>query len=93
MPRVLIRVTQEDIDDGEPYVPSRCPVALAWVREYGGHASIRGHHGRFTDKTNWHTGLIRLPAQAVEFIQTFDVGKEVGPIEFHIEYLGKSGRI
>lgn len=78
-----IRVTQEDINNGKPNDPSRCPVALACRKLTEGNISVG-----YIFITYYLSGkLVRriVPKGVIGFIVNFDDGKPVGPFEFELE--------
>lgn len=94
MPIILqITVTQEILDDSQTcqYTPSHCAVARA-VRTIFPHANVFPLGGIFIDdesannycKNKSSTG-IKLPLEAIEFIEKFDGGITVEPFSFEID--------
>jgi hypothetical protein len=83
-----IDVTQEDIDNGEMFKFTDCPIARAVRRETGMHAwvsnrmvSIRNPE---TDVSEPPLKMINLPPVAVDFIIRFDANQPVTPICFEL---------
>jgi hypothetical protein len=92
--RKLIRVTQEDINNGRPDDSFNCPVALAIQRELRTNSiDVVCHFGYtkiplvFKPLNTYYviqTGSL-LPRSANRFIKKFDAHKEVKPFNFYIE--------
>ncbi len=84
MSKVLVEVTQEDIDKGRRYKGGRrgefCPVARALRR---GTTSNRVTVGFV--RATVQGRLIELPLPAIVFIEMFDRDKPVSPFSFEIE--------
>lgn len=75
-----ISVTQEDIDYGIPGSCLHCPVAIALERYTGDTCEVWG--GGAVNLKDLST--IDLPEKVNEFIQDFDEGNPVHPLEFDI---------
>ena len=76
-----IRITDEDIEQGVPCSPSRCPVARAIRRDTGSAASNLTVNGA----TIWIGNVYyRTPSSAFDFIFDFDHGDPVAPFEFEL---------
>lgn len=82
---LLVKVTDEDIQNGKSYDPCKCPIALALRRQTGLNAAVGNGATLFTDdlityeSTNW-------PEIADRFIINFDTGRPVTPIEFDLDF-------
>ncbi len=79
-----IKVTQKDIENGEPCSVNRCPIALAirthinkrvWVR--GGSVSVMGGM--------WAIHETNLPRSARRFIHRFDNGNKCESFNFMLK--------
>ena len=77
---MLISVTAEDIKEGRPRLPHKCPIARAATRETGRTCLV----GTRTFKCGFDP-YIRLPKKARDFVRNFDAGKKVKPISFRIK--------
>lgn len=83
MPTVTIDVTAEDIRSGVPHKCFDCPVALAMLQATGSHYHVGGSCAR-----KWNDGNskpVRLPREAVLFIEDLDLGRPVAPFSFTID--------
>lgn len=78
-----IRVTQEDIDNGERNDAESHPVALAMSRELD---SVVDVAGRFAFVYRDGIDDITLPVDVQEFIVAFNAGDPVQPFEFQIPW-------
>lgn len=88
-PRSLrVTVTHEDIRNGEPANACRCPVARAATRALG--LSLDDEEVTVEGAIEVWTGdgweLYELPAEAVAWIEAFDAGALVTPLEFTAAY-------
>jgi len=81
---MIHKITQADIDAGEPGMCSDCPVALSLLRHYdcvmvsGGAKIMTCIEGREAEYHN-------TPKKVVKFIKRFDGHKSVEPMEFELE--------
>jgi hypothetical protein len=83
-----IVITQQDIENGQPGVPSCCPIALAAQRVYNCPVTVDGES--FSRKTQdsdefghydyWVS--YDLPKSARDFVAAFDAEWMVAPFEF-----------
>ena len=80
----MVHVTAEDIKEGRPRLPHKCPLAMAATRATGRTCLV----GTRTFKCGC-SPYIRLPKKARDFVRNFDVGKEVGPFSFRIKGIEK----
>jgi len=81
---MIHKITQIDIDAGEPGMCSTCPVALSLLRHYdtvtvdggtfGIHIWIKGQDFERHD----------TPKEVAEFIKRFDAEESVEPMEFEL---------
>jgi len=81
---MIHKITQSDIDAGEPRMCSTCPVALSLLRHYdcvtvdgakfGIHTWFEGRTGKRHD----------TPKEVAEFIKRFDAEESVEPMEFEL---------
>lgn len=89
-----IRVTRKHIDLGVPCSMSRCPIALA-IKEKTGSWRVRVEHGsvkflkpgesiRFDD-LGYVVGSVLIASKATEFIDKFDLGRDVKPFTFNLD--------
>ena len=79
-----IVVTQQHIDLGKRKCPGECPVALA-AQDAGYHRpSVWLRSMSFVKDLNRQFGF--LPNIVTQFIQDYDEGKVVGPMEFELLY-------
>ncbi len=75
---MIIEVTQDDIDKGEPRACLSCPVTLALNRITGEEC----HVGSYIRIPNF--GTFNYPGQVIEFINNFDMGRPVNPFSFEL---------
>jgi hypothetical protein len=81
---MLVKVTQEHIDDGCPGDPEYCPVALAlhalgFAQATVGHETVR-LHGGYSEKS------IEMPGDAVRWIAEYDDEPRLGePFSFELQ--------
>ena len=73
---VTVKVTAPLIRRGQPKDTQSCPVALAVRR------AIKKPEVMVDDEVTWDEGFVALPARIRRWIQRFDLGKPVKPIEF-----------
>jgi len=79
---MIHKITQTDIDAGEPGMCNDCPAAIALLRHYdwvtvGASKIMTWVEGR--DEEDQKT-----PKKVVEFIKRFDAYKSVEPMEFEL---------
>lgn len=78
------KITQSDIDAGEPGMCNDCPVALSLLRYYDC-VTVDGE--RFGIST-WFEGQEgerhKTPEKVAKFIKRFDAYKSVEPMEFEL---------
>ena len=79
---MIIKVTQEHIDNGVKFNCSKCPIALAMTEKFPNCAV--GLFGYWVDATDLTMDYKLLPVNANKFIEMFDSGKKVEPFEFEI---------
>ena len=84
MGRILVRITQNDIDRGARNVADCCPVALALKRMGFGAINVWGDRTSFLDPQADEFLNRSLPQEAKEFVYAFDNKKFVKPTKFHI---------
>jgi hypothetical protein len=82
---VIVRVTQEDIDEGTKGDCTFCPIALAVDRALGGECCVAVTIFDVYITENAHAEVFPLPSEARQFIQRFDKGKPVSPFEFELD--------
>lgn len=92
-PKMLVRVTQDDIDEGEREDCFMCPVARALTREFPGCIpEVTGTGIELYEFDDACDGLgtwlfhARTPKKAAEFIEAFDDGEGVEPFEFTLTF-------
>ena len=91
--RVIVAVTQEDIDNGDPGMCYDCPVATALTRAVGRRCRVKEptrwgfSDGMTGDKRDSIVDPYRLPPSAATFVEVFDdFGRDhVFPFSFEIE--------
>lgn len=76
---VYVQVTEEDIKNGIKSAPSSCPIGLALMRQ-------RSRALVSNVMVVEHNSLAKLPKVAQDFIQRFDRGESVIPINFVLEF-------
>jgi hypothetical protein len=81
MKTLTIEVTQEDIERGVKQECWDCPIALALFRTTGKEWSVAPSSCR---ELGTLTDYI-FPAEATEFIRSFDLGYPVSPFSFKLE--------
>jgi hypothetical protein len=82
--RVLISVTQKDIDEGRINDCVRCPIAQACSRTFGREYFVTGIDAQpMRTPQGWATR--RLPRSARRFIQSYDRFRKVEPFRFYLE--------
>ena len=77
---ILVKVTQEDIDNGWQFEGYACPIAIALTRATGMPWCVCNEKAGNED-----VGMIELPFDARVFIEAFDRGEVVQPFQFPIE--------
>jgi hypothetical protein len=86
--KVIIEVTQQDIDNGIRNACSKCPIALALTRTMGSafsEVTITTCSTHFPLRENKEDLRAYIPEIARNFIQTFDKGLPVKPLSFELE--------
>lgn len=82
--RILVRITQDDIDRGSRYKADCCPVALTLKRMGFSAINVWGDRTSFLDPQADEFIHRSLPQEATEFVRAFDNKKSVKPIRFHL---------
>jgi hypothetical protein len=77
---MLVKVTAEDIANGQRENPIACPIALAVKRISDDPYSVTVG----TQILSHANSVIMLPIEATNFISQFDAGCDVEPFEFHV---------
>ena len=80
--KLKIKVTQEDINNGEPCETMSCPVALALSRQLNLFNPVYVSYSYFSTDNKY----VYLPRSVKRFIHRFDSGEEVKPFNFIINY-------
>ena len=84
-----IKVTREDIVQGEVKNGSRCPVARALKREFGENIFNDSPNGVHEEEVTINRKSYELSKRAREFIRMFDKKMSVRPFNFIIKGLKK----
>jgi hypothetical protein len=83
---MLIKITQQDIDRGDPGNALSCPIALAIKRDFPGEkvkvASSRIEIGDVVLVLNVNSSSIKV----YDFIEAFDMGLPVAPFEVDLKF-------
>jgi hypothetical protein len=74
-----IKVLKQDIEKGEPHSQLKCPIALAIQRETGQEYKVCRTYIRFASGAGSD-----LPHKVADWINAFDAGQHVKPIEFTV---------
>jgi len=82
---MIIKVTQEHIENGCKKACLFCPVALALEARTGKEWSVGIYDAYCTHKSDDGPTLHTLPDSAKDFILYFDSGLPVEPFEFELE--------
>lgn len=81
MTKVVVEMTQRDIDNGKPGDPCNCPVARALKRAFQDRRVSAGEGylwvGPSARRITWRT-----PGTVRHFISQFDEGQKVEPLNF-----------
>ena len=85
MAKLVVKVTQEDIQNGVRWDTSNCPITLAINRI--GFPEARVYYDSWTQSNEHpHRYLYNpLSRRARKFISDFDLGEPVKPSTFHLE--------
>ena len=78
--RLFVQVTCQDIDSAECMSDSRCAVATALRRMYGGRWSVGTYNALCM--TDDEDRLFQFPQPAADWVRRFDRGGQMQPIEF-----------
>jgi len=78
-----VRITQDDIDNGEQKDVNECPIALALKRRNYKNVQVANTVLLIENNEEEMTGC-SLPENAIEFIKLFDKGKPVKPLTIEI---------
>lgn len=82
-----IEVTQEDINKGQQSSCAKCPIALALARAFPGRETLAGVFYLFIYNLKGETIFQAItPQEVVHFMNSFDVGKEVVPFSFTVDF-------
>jgi len=79
---MLIEVTQDDIERGVVADCFRCPIANAVRDVLGPDAVVRVE----CDFMDIGAKTVKLPIEAMKFIEAFDAEESVEPFSFEVEY-------
>jgi hypothetical protein len=79
---MLIKVTEDHIENGRRHETCRCPIALA-IKEATGCSNVSVGQQSATIGVYTHI----LPKEAGDFVRDFDHRKKVVPFEFELEGL------
>lgn len=82
MKTITIKVTQTDIDVGEPGEGEYCPIALAVKRISGVQFCLVGPENLYINDDRQE---VKLPKKAVEFISGFDKNRSGIPFNFTLK--------
>jgi len=82
--RILVKITQNDIDRGARYVADCCPIALALRRMGFTAINVWTDRASFLDPQADEFLFRSFPQEAIEFVQFFDNKKSVKPTKFHL---------
>ena len=93
MSKIIVEVTQEDIDKGERDHCTLCPIALALHRATGEVWDVGNKYVRLKDFGElvvenwdiWEKYLILMPDTAKTFIRIFDKTGQGEPFSFELE--------
>lgn len=83
---MIIRVTQQNIDNGVRQQYDACPVALALRDATAREWQVTKNYAQYA----LGSLILALPETARDFIRSFDAGREVRPFEFDLLLEGKS---
>lgn len=79
-----VSITQEDIEAGVRCSACRCPVARATQRACGVYVGIAAGNVCI-DRPNGYSRYVPLPSEVNAFINRFDLGGVIEPMEFEID--------
>lgn len=84
---IRVKVTKKLIENGEQCDPVLCPVARAIKKKLPKYKEITvGPKKVYITKNEIVKYRAKLPIEAAQFINHFDRGLEVEPIEFELEF-------
>ena len=83
---LVVKVTQEDIDNGTRWDESKCPVALALNHIGFPKARVCSDYWIQSNEHPHRYLYNPLSYRARKFIQDFDMDKPVEPSTFHLEF-------
>jgi len=75
-----IEVTAEDIANGIPMEPCKCPISLAATRSIGYPCAVAVDYIR----KRYGDDHAALPKEAADFVLRFDSGRPVAPFQFEV---------
>jgi hypothetical protein len=88
--RIRVKLTQEDIDDGIPTDAEACPIATFILRHLCQQTIAPTVRVRYRTATIvYRSGMMmeaELPRKATRFIDRFDDGDPVDPINFNLDF-------
>ena len=84
--KVLIQVTQDDIDKGEPECVSICPIALAVERAVGPCDELFVTTGSIRYRQENVVWVAQMNDDGYAFIKRFDTNLIVEPFEFEANF-------
>lgn len=82
--RILVKVTQDDIDRGYRNKSDCCPIALALIRMGFKALTVYCHRASFLDAQTGEFLFRDLPDKAKKFVKAFDSQQDVKPFSFHL---------
>ncbi len=80
---MTIEVTEDDIINGEPTEPCKCPVALALERATGKQWIVSCNDAGTSEEEGY--ALTMLPPDVRDFIKTYDNRGTVSPFTFYMD--------
>ena len=86
---MLIKVTQQDIKKGIPFIADKCPIALALCRYFDLEFIVGPHNISFRKKDEVICYDTPLPEKAYKFLNQYDTYFDAEPFEFEIEDLNE----
>lgn len=83
--RTLIEITQSNIDNGVPFHPGRCPVALAVCPHVKPDVQVDVGKNEVWFGYFKESEVVRVSADVIEFIQAFDNHQHPTPFLFELD--------
>lgn len=86
---IKLKITEQDIARGKKFSLNLCPVGIAATRAFP-NTTIAVGYVYVSSESDDEYRLYVLPRFAKEFLEAFEAGKKVTPVEFDLKIVEKS---